>query len=257
MTLEFEQRPWQDGGLYLLAAVLDRFLALHATVNSFVRTTAVLRGRSDRAAAVAGASRDAGARLTAPSPSRAPARATQRFRFDAAVRVLAGATKNADFAEKVRFRSIPGLGYPPAEISPIEAPAEDRPPRDHDRRDGLDRRLRRAAAPLYRADNQCVAEPFARRCTNFLTCWRIALCVFFARGGVKYRVNRSAEIASKPATVRPVARRALGIDRLPDPASRRQARSGRRSAAALRGPVCDPSALCREARSSRIRLVWT
>jgi type VI secretion system protein ImpG len=51
VTLEFEQRPWQDGGLYLLAAVLDRFLALHATVNSFVRTTAVLRGRSGRAAA--------------------------------------------------------------------------------------------------------------------------------------------------------------------------------------------------------------
>ena len=51
VTLEFEQGPWQDGGLYLLAAVLDRFLALHATVNSFVRTTAILRGRSGRAAA--------------------------------------------------------------------------------------------------------------------------------------------------------------------------------------------------------------
>jgi type VI secretion system protein ImpG len=31
--------------------VLDRFLALHATVNSFVRTGAVLRGRSGRSAA--------------------------------------------------------------------------------------------------------------------------------------------------------------------------------------------------------------
>jgi len=51
VTLEFDQRPWQDAGLYLLAAVLERFLALHATVNSFVRTTAVLRGRSGRAGA--------------------------------------------------------------------------------------------------------------------------------------------------------------------------------------------------------------
>jgi type VI secretion system protein ImpG len=51
VTLEFEQRPWQGAGLYLLAAVLDRFLALHATVNSFVRTTAVLRGQSGRAGA--------------------------------------------------------------------------------------------------------------------------------------------------------------------------------------------------------------
>jgi type VI secretion system protein ImpG len=50
VTLEFDPSTWQSGGLYLLAAVLDRFLALHATVNSFVRTGAVLRGRSGRAA---------------------------------------------------------------------------------------------------------------------------------------------------------------------------------------------------------------
>ena len=50
-TLEFEPTAWQSGGLYLLAAVLDRFLALHATVNSFVRTSAAVRGRSGRAAA--------------------------------------------------------------------------------------------------------------------------------------------------------------------------------------------------------------
>jgi type VI secretion system protein ImpG len=51
VSLEFDQRAWQSGGLYLLASVLDRFLALHATVNSFVRTTATLRGRPGRAAA--------------------------------------------------------------------------------------------------------------------------------------------------------------------------------------------------------------
>jgi type VI secretion system protein ImpG len=50
VTLEFEQGAWQSAGLYLLAAVLDRFLALHATVNSFVRTSAVVRGRPGRAA---------------------------------------------------------------------------------------------------------------------------------------------------------------------------------------------------------------
>lgn len=51
VTLEFDPRSWQVGGLYLLASVLERFLALHATVNSFVRTSAVLRGRSGRAGA--------------------------------------------------------------------------------------------------------------------------------------------------------------------------------------------------------------
>jgi type VI secretion system protein ImpG len=50
VTLEFDARTWQVSGLYLLAAVLDRFLALHATVNSFVRTRAVLRGRGGVAA---------------------------------------------------------------------------------------------------------------------------------------------------------------------------------------------------------------
>ncbi len=51
VTLTFDQRAWQTGGLYQLASALDRFLALHATVNSFVRTRAVLRGTAGHAAA--------------------------------------------------------------------------------------------------------------------------------------------------------------------------------------------------------------
>lgn len=48
VTLEFEPIAWETSGLYLLASVLDRFLALHATVNSFVRTRAAPRGRAGR-----------------------------------------------------------------------------------------------------------------------------------------------------------------------------------------------------------------
>ncbi len=44
VTLEFDPKAW-EGGLFLLAAVLERFLALHATVNSFVRTNAVVKGQ--------------------------------------------------------------------------------------------------------------------------------------------------------------------------------------------------------------------
>jgi type VI secretion system protein ImpG len=51
VTLEFDRNAWATGGHYLLASVIDRFLALHATVNSFVRTSVVLRGRSGLAAA--------------------------------------------------------------------------------------------------------------------------------------------------------------------------------------------------------------
>jgi type VI secretion system protein ImpG len=46
VTLTFDQERWQAGGLFLLAAVLDRFLALHATVNSFVRSHVSLRGQA-------------------------------------------------------------------------------------------------------------------------------------------------------------------------------------------------------------------
>lgn len=48
VELEFEPRAFQGAGLYILSSVLERFLALHATVNSFVRTSVKLRGRGDR-----------------------------------------------------------------------------------------------------------------------------------------------------------------------------------------------------------------
>jgi len=51
VTLEFDPRAWRASGLYLLTAVLERFLALHGTINSFTRTRAVLRGRPGVAAA--------------------------------------------------------------------------------------------------------------------------------------------------------------------------------------------------------------
>jgi type VI secretion system protein ImpG len=50
VTLTFDQRGWQTGGLYLLASVLDRFLALHASINSFSRTRVTLRGTPGLAA---------------------------------------------------------------------------------------------------------------------------------------------------------------------------------------------------------------
>lgn len=45
VSLVFDARLWQTAGLFLLASVLDRFLALHATVNSFVRTRVMVQGQ--------------------------------------------------------------------------------------------------------------------------------------------------------------------------------------------------------------------
>lgn len=51
IRLEMDPRSWTAGGLYLLAAVLERFFALNATVNSFSRTSVALRGSAEIVAA--------------------------------------------------------------------------------------------------------------------------------------------------------------------------------------------------------------
>ncbi len=51
VTLTFDPQAWTNGGLYLLAAVLERFLALQVSVNGFVRVRAMLRGRGTPACA--------------------------------------------------------------------------------------------------------------------------------------------------------------------------------------------------------------
>ncbi|MBY0330216.1 MAG: type VI secretion system baseplate subunit TssF [Acetobacteraceae bacterium] len=45
VTLTFDAQAWQGGALYLMAAVLERFLAQQVSVNAFVRTLVALRGR--------------------------------------------------------------------------------------------------------------------------------------------------------------------------------------------------------------------
>ncbi len=47
ITLTFDAQAWNAGGLFLLAAVLERFFALQVSVNGFVRTSVRLNGRSD------------------------------------------------------------------------------------------------------------------------------------------------------------------------------------------------------------------
>lgn len=50
VDLVFAARQWQPLGLFLMASVLSRFLALHGQVNSFVRTRALLSGKQAPAA---------------------------------------------------------------------------------------------------------------------------------------------------------------------------------------------------------------
>ena len=47
VTIEMDARRVESGGVYLFAVVLDRFLALYTSINSFSRLTVRLRGRED------------------------------------------------------------------------------------------------------------------------------------------------------------------------------------------------------------------
>ncbi|WP_182084183.1 type VI secretion system baseplate subunit TssF [Aureimonas sp. ME7] len=51
VTLTFEPGLIDRGAAYLFASVIDRFLGLYATINSFTRMTAVMRGQSEPVAA--------------------------------------------------------------------------------------------------------------------------------------------------------------------------------------------------------------
>ena len=51
ISMTFEPQAWTGGGLFLLAAVLERFLALQVSINGFVRSSVTLRGRGGTVAA--------------------------------------------------------------------------------------------------------------------------------------------------------------------------------------------------------------
>jgi type VI secretion system protein ImpG len=48
VMVEFEAAPFESGQGFLLASVIERFLALYVSINSFSRTTARVRGRVDQ-----------------------------------------------------------------------------------------------------------------------------------------------------------------------------------------------------------------
>ncbi len=50
VTLTFDQQVWQSAGLFPMAQVLERFLAVQVSINAFSRVAAVLRGRTGVAA---------------------------------------------------------------------------------------------------------------------------------------------------------------------------------------------------------------
>jgi type VI secretion system protein ImpH len=116
----------------------------------------------------------------------------RRFRFDAAVRILTRAAKTSDPTEAVRFRSSPGLAYPAAEIAAIEPPANGRSPQLTTSVIGLIG----TAGVLPRLYTEVLTTTLRNRSRalhDFIDMLSHRMVGMFACGGVKYRLNRSAE----------------------------------------------------------------
>ena len=45
ITICFDEERFSGSGLFLFASVLERFLALYCTINSFIRLVATVQGR--------------------------------------------------------------------------------------------------------------------------------------------------------------------------------------------------------------------
>jgi type VI secretion system protein ImpH len=136
----------------------------------------------------------------------------RRFRFDAAVRVLTRAAKKTDIAELARFRSVPGLAYPSADIVAINPPADNHPAQVSAAVMGLTG----AAGVLPRPYTEVLTRSLRNRSAalhDFLDLLAHRFVAFFARAGIKYRIHRSAETAasSSPPQTDPVAETLLAL----------------------------------------------
>ena len=121
----------------------------------------------------------------------------RRFRFDAAIRVLTHLAKAGDPADAARFRSQPGLAYPPADILSIAPASESQPPQVAATVIGL----AGVAGVLPRPYTEVLTAALRRRSRalhDFVDMLSHRFVAFFARAGAKYRLNRAAEIAAAP-----------------------------------------------------------
>jgi type VI secretion system protein ImpH len=136
----------------------------------------------------------------------------KRFRFDAAIRVLTRVAKKTDVAEIARFRSLPGLAYPSADIVAIKPPADGRPSEVTTAVMGLTG----AAGVLPRPYTEVLTRTLRNRSTalhGFLDLLSHRFVAFFARAGIKYRIHRSAETAASesPPQTDPITETLLAL----------------------------------------------
>jgi type VI secretion system protein ImpH len=133
----------------------------------------------------------------------------QRFRFDAAVRVLARARGTEDPAEAARFRSPPGLVYPPSDVLAVR-PQGDAPPEVTVSLMGLTG----PSGVLPRHYTEVVTQTLrsgSAALRDFLDVLSHRFVAFFAGAGAKYRPARAAESALLRQAPDPIAQALLAL----------------------------------------------
>jgi type VI secretion system protein ImpH len=131
--------------------------------------------------------------VTEPAPLERLATEPRRFGFDAAVRVLLHAAHDPDPAAVVRFRSIPGLAYPPADVVAVQSGDEGSAPRMTVSVMGLTG----ASGVLPRGYTELLNTTLRERSPalhDFLDMLSHRMVALFARAGAKYRPHLVAEI---------------------------------------------------------------
>ena len=130
VTVEFDEAQFVGSGVLLLASVLERFLGMYASINSFTRLVATTRQREGvlkRWPPRAGE--------TDPPLARTLFEEPYRFDFFQAVRLLGRLRAGREPVggeghpgrEVVRFRARPSLAFPASEVHALDPPAEGDP----------------------------------------------------------------------------------------------------------------------------------
>ncbi len=124
-------------------------------------------------------------------------REPQRFAFDAAVRVLAHVARAPDLEGAARFRSPPGLAFPPADIAAVQLSGSGGPPVVTTPVMALTGAT--GVLPRYYSETLAVTlRNRSRAMHDFIDMISHRFVVQFARAGIKYHLHRASETARLP-----------------------------------------------------------
>ncbi len=137
-------------------------------------------------------------------------RTPERFKFDAAVRILLAASPDVEDEDRLRFTATPSLAQPAAEITSAQPPVEGDRARIVTPLIGLTG----ASGVMPRWYTELVAQSVrakSRAIADFFDLLAQRLITAFAQAGAKYRLHRSAETARFAKLEEPVGASLLAL----------------------------------------------